>query len=281
MRSAWLPVAPALALALAVVWPAGGAAGAEPVDISDEDGTLATARYLYEAGDFAMAAEMASGLETAPGLTLAARAMLAFAATRAAAADSDAAFRRAEALARAAIARDDAYAEAYRLRVVALGHIARAGSPMAAFLDGYPNRARALIDRALALEPESPWVHVVLGAWHAEIVAAAGPGLAEVLYGASAGAARAAFERAIAIDPRNPVLHFEYASALVRLNGLALDGRAETELAAAAGAEPLDAFEAVIVAKADRARRAIGRGDVSTAVRLLVPDAGRAAAPGN
>ena len=239
---------------------------------SEDD--LKRAERLFTAGHFEAAARIAESLPSAKGQTLAARAMLAHAAYSTPAAERLERYREAARLARTAIDFDAEKAEAYRYLVIALGHVARGGSPLTAFLEGYAGEARGLIDRALALEPDNPWVHAVLGAWHAEIVAAAGAALANVLYDASAEQAMVAFKTAIRMEPGNPVLHFEYAQALVRLGGSGTDTLARDQLATAAGTTPRDAVETIVTTRARRALEALSDGDREKATGWLTSETG-------
>jgi tetratricopeptide (TPR) repeat protein len=218
---------------------------------------LARAERLYMTGDFIAAARIAESVPSVRGQTLAARAMLAHAAYVAPPAERLGRYREAARLARTAIDYDAGKAEAYRYLVIALGHVARDRSLLVAHFEGYADEGRRLIDRALTLEPDSPWGHAVLGAWHTEVVAEAGAALAEYLYDASAERAKVAFETAIRLEPDNPVLRFEYAQAVVRLGGPGSAAAARNQLAAVVEMTPRDAVETIVTS---RARRALEEG---------------------
>jgi tetratricopeptide (TPR) repeat protein len=220
------------------------------------DQELRRAEGLYKTGDFRAAARIAESVPSVRGQTLAARATLAVADYATAPADRPVLYGKAARLARTAIEYDPQKAEAYRYLVIALGHIARTRTPLEAFFEGYADEGRRLIDRAMMLEPESPWGYAVLGAWHTEVVAVAGAALAKFLYDASAERAKVAFETAIRLEPDNPVLRFEYAQALVRLGGPGSAAAARNQWAAAAEMTPRDAVETIVTSRARRALEA-------------------------
>jgi len=224
------------------------------------DKELRRAERLYETGEFIAAARIAESVPSARGQTLAARATLAVADFTAPPADRPGLYDKAARLARTAIDYDTQKAEAYRYLAIALGHIARTLTPLEAFFEGYADEGRRLIDQAMTLEPDSPWTYALLGAWHAEIVAAAGATLADFLYDASAEKAVAAFETAVRLQPENPILHFEYAQALIRLGGSGSGAAASIQLAIAAASSPQNAAEMIVTARARRALEAGSAG---------------------
>lgn len=175
------------------------------------------AETLFWNGEFDHAAKIAVSVGSPPGFALAARATLAHAEFSRPHHDRLALYREAEAHAARAMVLDPNYAEAYRYRAMALGYIGLTLSPLEAYAEGLADEAILLINRALVLEPADPWVYAILGAWHAEIVAAAGPFFARTLFDASEGQAHWAFKKAISLEPRNLVVHYQYALILDRL----------------------------------------------------------------
>lgn len=257
----------AVALLLLAMPPsAPNAAPSKPSAVAAAAGDLGAAEQLFTAGRFAEAAELATRIGGGEGLTLAVRARLALAYTRPPARVE--VCKETVALAERASRHRPADAESLRLWVIALGNLARNGSTMAAMSANYPERTRALIDRALALEPDSAWVHAILGAWHAEIVDRLGATMADGLFGASAEAARAAFARAIEIDPTNPILHAELAHGSLQLGDAA---GARLELATARRLMARDAMESLIQSHAAEALKALDEGDDARARRMLEP----------
>lgn len=269
-------VAPALAVAVALiavaVSPAAvNAAQPSPLPSPQRAGEapadgLATAQRLFATGRFGEAAEVAGNLGTAEALTLAVRSRLALAYTRPPA-RTDVCKKTAALAERASTSRPND-AESLRLWAIALGNLARNGSAMAALAADYPERTRALIDRALTLEPGSASAHAMLGAWNAEIVSRLGATMADALYGASADAARTEFTRAITLDPANPILHAEFGRALLQLGDVA---KARNELLRSTQLPARDSMESLIQSHAAEALNTLADGDKARAKRLLEP----------
>ncbi len=226
---------------------------AQPVRVEPAQ-TFARALDLYHDGSFAQAADLATESGLSEGLALAARALLAEALVAEDPKNRLALYRRAEALAREAIVLDEGNAEAHRLLAIAIGYIARTKSAIENWVQGSADEAKGLVDRALVLDPGSPWSHAALGGWHAEIVAAVGDLLASEMAGASLKQAKSSFRQAIALDPENPVLHFEFATALIRTRQSKYLPLARRHLALASLLQPEDAFETIIVGRAKTLR---------------------------
>ena len=222
---------------------------------------LDEATALYRRGEFLSAASRARAVDGSEGLTLAARAVLAHAVYLAPPEVRDREIVEAEALARAAMAAGPTNAQAVRLVVVALGYRARDVGPLTALFRGYVGEAQRLIERAHRLEPDSGWFHAVRGAWHAEIVRTAGPGLAESVFGATVAQARSDFERAMDLLPDDPVVRFECARAFLALEDPEFEavGLAALEDALRLGAR--DAVEAMVQERARRLLAALRAGD--------------------
>ena len=146
---------------------------------------LGDAEARYEQGDMAGAATLARALASAKGFALAARATLVEAIYLSPDADKQALVERAAADAEAALVRDPNHVDAQLQLAIALGQLADLEDPLSAHVNGYAKQGKALIDRALALDPDDAWAHALLGMWHLRIVARAGDALAASLYGAS------------------------------------------------------------------------------------------------
>ena len=148
-------------------------------------GGLDDAEARYGQGDMAGAAAVARSLASAKGFALAARATLVEAVYLSPDADKQALVERAAADAEAALARDPATSmpiSSWRSRS---GSWPSWRTRVSAHVNGYARRGKALIDQALALDPDNAWAHALLGMWHLRIVARAGDALAASLYGAS------------------------------------------------------------------------------------------------
>lgn len=175
------------------------------------------AETAYLDGRFVSAANIAEADGSAEALTFAARALIADAIMR----DGvycEPCLTVAETIAQSAIDRDPRYAEAYVQLAIAMGFRGRFLGAMDAQSERLPEKGRQAIDKALELDPLSPWAKASLGAWHLEIIHRAGPVLAEVTYGASRSEGLKAFREALAGDPGNLLLHFHFALSILALD---------------------------------------------------------------
>ncbi len=139
----------------------------------------------------------------------------------------------------------------YSLALV-LGRYSQRISILKAISEGLAARVKAHLERALELEPRHAEAHVALGLYHAEIVHKLGGVVASLTYGVSTRAALEHFRRAVQLAPRSPIVHMEYAYALLLLDAERHRAEAEKLYAEAAACEPLDAMEALDVARARR-----------------------------
>ena len=187
---------------------------------------LAEAMALYDQGVMLKAAELARGFGTAEGHALAAQATLVAAVYLVPGGPDRSLLRQAADDARAALALDPNHLEAHLRLAVALGYIGE-GDPIDAHLNGTAHEGKALLDRALALAPDSAWTHGLLGVWHLRVVTHAGPMLAERLYGASLEQGRGQCAEAASLAPDVLAVRFGCAIAL-----LEADPRRYTEEAA-------------------------------------------------
>jgi hypothetical protein len=213
---------------------------------------LGDAQARYEQGDMAGAAVLARALATAKGFALAARATLVQAIYLTPVADKPALVERAAADAEAALARDPDYVDAQLQLAIALGQMADLEDPLSAHVNGYAGQGKALIDRALALDPDSAWAHALLGMWHLQIVARAGDALAASLYGASRETGVKLCAQAIAGPDEALALKYGCARTLLELDPDQFAGTAEQALAAVKQAPPHDAADRLVQAAAGR-----------------------------
>ncbi len=175
---------------------------------------LEQARALYDQGVMLKAAELARGSGTVDGYALAAQATLVAAIYQVRGGPDGALLRQAADDARAALAIDPNNLQAILDLALALGHIAE-GNPIEAHLDGTAEEGKALLERALALAPDSAWAHGMMGVWHLRVVKHAGPMLAESLYGASLEQGHAQCAEAESLAPEVPALRFGCAISLL------------------------------------------------------------------
>jgi hypothetical protein len=229
------------AVSLGATLAAGLAAAAQGQDLD-------AARALYDRGVMLKAAELARTFRTADGRALAAQATLVAAVYQTPGRPDRRLLRQAADDARAALAIDPDHLQAHLRLVVALGYIAEA-NPIDAHFAGLAHEGKALLDRALALAPDSAWAHGLLGVWHLRIVRHAGPMLAESLYAASLEQGRAQCEEAANLAPEILAVRFGCAIAL-----LEADPKRYTE-------EALETLDTVARLPADDATAQLIRAD--------------------
>lgn len=226
---------------------------------------------LYRAGRYAQAIEEASRQNSASGFALAARAALADAMTRAPCMDC---LKRAEALARKAVAADDRLADAHVYLAVTLGYESRILGVVRARLNSWPEEARRNLDAALALEPRNATALAARGGWNIEVVRGGGAVLAGMVYGASAKKGLDDFAAAFAAAPDNPVLRYQYALSLGGLDLDAYRDKIGDALARAAKAEPQTAYEKLAQSRAAELLATLRRGDRAQFDALVRRDQG-------
>ncbi len=230
-----------------------------PAPALADDGFEA-ALALYTDGKFYEAADLAETLGTVDGDALAARALLAEAAYRAKGAEADTALARALEISERAVDAQPDHFEALLQRVIALGYKSRQMGNWPAHNAGLGHETKALIERAIAADPNQAWGWVVRGGWNAEVLDGGGL-IARMIYGVSRDAVVTSYERAIAIDPENPILYVEYARALLRLSIRRNLEEAQRYLETANALTPRDALEGLIQQQGERIRSALALGD--------------------
>ncbi len=101
----------------------------------------------------------------------------------------------------------------------ALGRYARGISVVKALAQGLGAKVRHSLDRTLALAPGHADAHIVLGAYHAEIVDKVGAMIGGLTYGVKKDQAFLHFRQALALNPGSAIARIEYAHALLMLDG--------------------------------------------------------------
>ncbi|MEE8439290.1 MAG: hypothetical protein V3S07_06845 [Micropepsaceae bacterium] len=208
-----------------------------------------SAHGLYAEGEYAEAISAGEAEGGASGFALAARAALADAELR----DVPCleCLRRAEELARMAIAANPEHTEAYAFLVTALGRRARLIGFFASQREGIAGQTDNAIGTALQLEPSSSVALALRGAWHIEVVSQAGRFLGRVLYGARVEEGKRFFREATQLEPENLVINYQYALSLHGLDFAGEQPEIETALEAASSGAPRDAYEGSIRARAE------------------------------
>jgi hypothetical protein len=213
---------------------------------------LQEAEALYEQGAMQEAAKLGAEVGGADGLTLAAKATLVEAIYQAPADAKPALLDEAAGYAKAALALEPDDVDAMIDLALALGHKADLAGPISAHLNGYATEGRALLDKALTLDPENAWAHGLLGMWHLQVVRHASDGLAAELYGASRAAGLDHCERAEALGPEDLALKYGCALTMLELDGQRYGQRAAQALEEVSRMPAQDAAEELV--RADAAR---------------------------
>jgi tetratricopeptide (TPR) repeat protein len=166
--------------------------------------------------------------------------------------------KRAESLARSAIALDPHYAYGQIWLAVALGYQARLTGAVVARLANTPKQSRQALDQALADDPNNPFAISALGGWNIEIVRGGGAFLARVLYGATQAEALALFDKAEKLDPSNVAVHYQIGLSLAGYDADKFRLRIASEFRAAVAGHPQTVYERHIQ---DRANDLLGLAD--------------------
>ena len=241
----------ALALMLALAAPSASLAAPAP-----------TPWDLYVAGHYAEAVKTGAAQASAQGYLVAARAMLADATTRPEPCLD--CLRKAETLAHSATVVDPRLADAHVYLAVAMGYEARVVGPVWARAHNYPGKAKDELDKALALDPKSPWALGALGGWNVEIVRTGGDHLASWLYGASVDKGLAAFAAAFKSAPDNLSVRYQYALSLSGYDVDRFNREIRDALARVAHDKPATAYEVVARARAIELAALLAKGDRET-----------------
>jgi len=204
----------------------------------------------FTKGDYLAAAKTAADAGGAANLALAARSTLADASLRETPCLE--CLQNAEALARRAIAADPNNMEGHIHLAVALGYQARIIGPLRARFARFPEQAKAEIETALRLAPNSHWALSAAGGFNIEVVRSGGRLLGGFLYGASFEAGVSYFQRAIAADPENPLIKLQYALALTSYVFDARRAEIAAVLDSCARAKPGNLYEQAMKERAGR-----------------------------
>ena len=188
---------------------------------------------------------MGEALGTASGQALAAESLAIYAHYLAEEEEKELLLKRAMRAADAAIELDPANAEAHLQSAHATGRYSQLFGPMKSMREGYPKRVRALIERALELNPRHFGAHLSLASWHAEAIGRGGM-MARALLGAKKKSAFDHYEQALALAPDRNVVFLEYASGLLLLEARKRRGQARDLLVRAIELPPQDAFQRVL-----------------------------------
>ena len=207
--------------------------------------SIETARAVFSEGRYIEAADLGEALGAASGHALAAEALAIYAHYLAQDEEKAPLLQRAMRSAETAIELDPDSAEAHLQSAHATGRYSQLFAPMKAMQEGYPKQVRALIERAVELDPSHFGAHLSLASWHAEAIGKGGM-MARAMLGANKKAAFAHFEKAMALAPDRNVVLIEYAKGLLMLERRKGRSEARSLLVRAIELPPQDAFQQIL-----------------------------------
>lgn len=231
-------------------------------------GQPSSALAAYRLGAYEQAASISEHEGTASSFAFAAQALIADAISR-----KDGfcvpCLEKAEKLAERAIELDPRLIDGYLQEAVAIGFRGRSIGLGEARNQGLAEKARAILDRAMAINPNNVWARASLGAWHLEIVRHAGRILASFAYGASRDDGLNLYRAALKDAPDIAVLHFHFALSILALDPVEFRLEAERELRHTLSIQSEDALTTYIRAQAGTVLQAM-QSDTSTQLEALV-----------
>ena len=212
---------------------------AEPLP---KDAAVLAAWALFHGGDFQKAHE--AGLKAGgDGITVANKAQAIYASyleksekTRLAM------FQEVAARAEAQAAAEPGNASAHYWLAYALGRYSQGISVTKALAQGLGGKVKAALETTIKLQPKHADAHIVLGAFHAEVIDKVGKLLGRT-QGADTATGLKMFQQALKLNPESAVAMTEYANGLVMLEGDKRMKEAEKLYAQAAACEAADAME--------------------------------------
>lgn len=188
-----------------------------------------SAMAAYRVGAYDKAASLSETEGTARSFAFAAQALIADAISR-----KDGfcvpCLEKAERLAEHAMEIDPRVIDGYLQDAVAIGFRGRSIGLSAARSEGLAEKARTLLDKAMAIDSTNVWARASLGAWHIEIVHHAGRILASLMYDASTDEGLELYRSALRDAPDIAVLHYHYALSILALDQSRYRTEAEKEL---------------------------------------------------
>jgi tetratricopeptide (TPR) repeat protein len=227
---------------------------------------------LFDAGRYADAEAAGVARNDGEGLALAARAELAQELSRAEPCLD--CLKRAESLARDAIARAPDRPEAHIYLATAIGYETRIIGVMAAQAKGYGDLSHREIETALSLDRNNVWALAAAGSWNYEVVESAGTILGKMMFGADRRNAHRDYEQALAIAPGSALLHYQFALALAADDLAANRAEAGRHAEQAAAAHADTAFDRFIHDRARELSEALRHADDAAVGNLVRHDRG-------
>jgi len=203
----------------------------------------------YTAGQYEAAARLGEADGSAPGYALAARAVLASGVQEAGVEPSAEVLRRAQALARRALALDAGNAEARLQLAISLSLETRPMSLRAARRTGYGRLTRDLALSVLRDEPDHPYAHGFLAVWNIEVLRRGGR-LGALIMGASLEQGRYHYAEAAKFAPDDGAIHWQWGRVLTATNPKKYRREIDLALAASIASQRDDALEGILQIRA-------------------------------
>ena len=212
---------------------------AEPLP---KDAAVLAAWALFHGGDFQKAHD--AGLKAGgDGITVANKAQAIYASYLETSEKTRLAmFQEVAARAEAQAAAEPGNASAHYWMAYALGRYSQGISVTKALAQGLGGKVKAALETTLKLQPKHADAHIVLGAFHAEVIDKVGKLLGRT-QGADTATGLKMFQQALKLNPESAVAMTEYANGLVMLEGDKRMKEAEKLYAQAAACEAADAME--------------------------------------
>ena len=227
------------AAALKKHWARLHAGDAEPLP---KDTKVLAAWALFHAGEFQKATE--AGLKAGgDGITVANKAQAIYANYLEKSEKTKLAlFQEVIARAEAQAAAEPKNANAHYWMAYALGRYSQGISVAKALAQGLGSKVKSALETTIALSPKHADAHIVLGAFHAEVIDKVGSLLGRT-QGASKDTGLKMFKEALRLNPTSAIAMIEYANGLVMLEGDKKMKEAEKLYADAAACKAMDAME--------------------------------------
>lgn len=206
-------------------------------------GPDSSALELWRAGKYEQAIEAGKAANTAESWSVAAGAAVSDIMTRIPPCLD--CVRRAQDLARRAIAGDPKAPLPHVYLAIALGYEARIVGLLESRRRKLAEDSKSALDVAIAADPKNAFAVATLGAWHIDTVRIGGSMLARMLYGARIDDSIAKFKQAIAMDPDDFFIRYQYALSLASYDAEAYHDVIADELARAAQGKPRSVYESV------------------------------------
>jgi len=134
-------------------------------------------------------------------------------------------------------------ANAWYWQAYALGRYSQGISVAKALAQGLGSKIKHALEQTIKLSPQHADAHIVLGAFHAEVIDKVGSLIGSMTYGAKKDTGLALFRQALKLNPGSAIAMTEYANGMVMLEGDKRMKEATRLYEQAAATEPLDAME--------------------------------------